>query len=286
MGKRWLLVSGITILSLTIFYLIYFKVSPPLSAKGPASFSSFYVVTFIIPVIVAPILEEIRFRGFLTKNKIIQGLFLLLTPLGLLVYGWNLLLFVFTLIIYLLFALHKALKKGWVLDLLIFVSAVYFSFGHLPIGVDFSWSWLPWLATSFSFALILSWVIINRSIGWAVIVHGSWNLILGLIFLAALQFVSEDLNTVENEKYKVEWKRVPFFDSETATYKPEGKRILIRGMNLQDVLGIVEPSALDSFVVLEPFMKYDIKLETKGGNDAFKNDLVEALELDSLLLRR
>lgn len=77
----------------TILYLITFNVMPPLDRRQPGSFTSFYLVIFTLPVLVAPILEEIRFRGFLTNNKVLQSLFLLLTPLGLIITGWNTLIF-------------------------------------------------------------------------------------------------------------------------------------------------------------------------------------------------
>ncbi|MDG1277429.1 MAG: CPBP family intramembrane metalloprotease [Algoriphagus sp.] len=285
-NRNWLIVSGSIILSLTLFYLIFFKVMPPLDSNGPSSFSSFYVVAFVIPVLIAPILEEVRFRGFLTNSKVLQGLFLLLTPLSLVLTGWNTPVFILMLILYSLFFIYKYYHLPWVLDLLLIVSALFFSSHHLPTGVDFSWPWLPFLAISFSGALIFSWVIINKSFWWAVLFHGSWNLVLGIIFLFGLQFVSEDLKIIEADNYKFEWKRVPFLDSNTGSYKPQGNTLIINNMNLQDILGIVDPSLLDSFVVAEPFMKYEIRFETQDGSELVKYDLIKVLEMDSLIIRR
>ena len=258
----------------------------PLDYKIPSSFSNFYFVNIIIPVFVAPIIEEIRFRGFLTNNRLFSFLFLLLTPLGLLLGGWNFSVFIFCLLIYVLFFIQKITKSELVLDIFIFTSALFFGISHLPLGESLSFDWFPFLAISFSIALILSWVIINKSIWWAILFHGSWNLILGIIFLLGLQFVTEDLEINEGEGYKIEWKRVPFLDSNIGTYKPKENALIINNMNLQDVFGIVDPSVLDSFLVVEPFMKYDIKLETSGGYDSFRNNLIDALESDSLLLRK
>jgi membrane protease YdiL (CAAX protease family) len=285
-NRNWLIVSGSIILSLTILYLIFFKVMPPLDWSGPSSFSSFYVVAFVLPVLIAPIFEEVRFRGFLTNSKVLQGLFLLLTPLSLVLTGWNTPVFILMLILYSLFFIHKYSDLPWVLDLLLIVSALFFSLHHLPKAVNFSWPWLPFLAISFSAALIFSWIIINKSFWWAVLFHGSWNLILGIIFLFGLQFVSEDLKTIEADNYKLEWKRVPFLDSNTGSYKPQGNTLFINNMNLQDILGIIDPSLLDSFVVAEPFMKYEMMFETQDGRGFIKQDLIYALEIDSLIIRR
>lgn len=286
MKKNWLLVSGSALLSLTILYLIAFKIIPPLDRSQPGSFANFYFVTFILPVLGAPILEEIRFRGFLTNNKVIQALFLLFTPLGLILSGWNTLIFLLLVMVYCLFFIYKRYGHDWILDMLLIASALFFSIHHLPFDASLTISWLPFLSISFSLGLILSWIIINKSIWWAMLFHGAWNLLMAIIILLSLQFVSDDLHIVEGEDFKLEWRRVPFFESKVSSYSPEGDELQITNMNLQDILGIVNPSLLDSFAISEPFMKYDIELKSNGGYEIIKRDLIQALESDSLLLRK
>jgi membrane protease YdiL (CAAX protease family) len=286
MKKNWLIISGSILLSLTILYLIAFKIMPPLDRSKPGSFTNFYLVTFTLPVLVAPVLEEIRFRGFLTNNKVLQALFLLLTPLGLIVTGWNTLIFLLMVMVYSLFFTYKRYSQDWILDILLIVSALFFSIHHLPSEASLTRYWLPFLAISFSLGLILSWIIINKSIWWAMLFHGAWNLLMGIIILLSLQFVSDDLHIEEGDGYKLEWKRVPFFKSNEGSYSPEGNELQITNMNLQNILGIVDPSLLDSFAISEPFMKYDIELKSNGGYEIVKRDLIQALESDSLLVRK
>jgi membrane protease YdiL (CAAX protease family) len=286
MKKNWLIISGSILLSLTILYLIAFKIMPPLDRSQPGSFTNFYLVTFTLPVLVAPVLEEIRFRGFLTNNKVLQALFLLLTPLGLIVTGWNTLIFLLMVMVYSLFFTYKRYSQDWILDILLIVSALFFSIHHLPSEASLTRYWLPFLAISFSLGLILSWIIINKSIWWAMLFHGAWNLLMGIIILLSLQFVSDDLQIAEGDGYKLEWKRLPFLESNEGSYIPEGDELQITNMNIQDILGIVNPSLLDSFAISEPFMKYEIKLESEGGYDAMKANLIKALESDSLLVRK
>lgn len=285
MKKNWLIVSGSALLSLTILYLIAFKITPPPDRSQPGSFTNFYLVAFILPVLVIPIFEEIQSRGFLTNNKVIQGLFLLLAPLDLILYGFNSFAFIFLLLIYILYFLHKHFAFNWILDTLLVVSALSFSIHHFPIQAEPSWQWLPILGIPFSASLLLSWIIINKSIWWAMLFHGVWNLLIGIILLS-LQFVSEDLNKVEGGGFKLEWKRVPFLKSNEGSYSPDGNDLQITNMNIQDILGIVNPSLLDSFAISEPFMKYDIELKSNGGYEIVKRDLIQALESDSLLVRK
>lgn len=259
---------------------------PPLDRRQPGSFTNFYLVAFILPVLIAPILEEIRYRGFLTNNKTLQVLFLLLTPLGLIVSGWNTLIFLLMVMIYSLFFIHKIYRHDWILDILLIVSALYFSIHHLPSEVNLTRSWLPFLAISFSIGLILSWIVINKSIWWGMLFHGVWNLLIGVIILLGLQFVSDDLQIAEGDDYKLEWKRVPFLESNVSSYRREGNELQISNMNLQDILGVVNPSLMDSFAISEPFMKYKMSLESEGGYDVMKRNLIKALESDSLFVRK
>jgi len=170
--------------------------------------------------------------------------------------------------------------------MLLIASALCFSIHHLPFDASFTRSWLPFLAISFSLGLILSWIIINKSIWWAMLFHGAWNLLMAIFILLSLQFVSDDLHIVEGDDFKLEWKRVPFFESNEGSYSPEGDELQITNMNIQDILGIVNPSVLDSFAISEPSMKYDIELKSKGGYEIIKRDLIQALESDSLLVRK
>ncbi|TDK46555.1 CPBP family intramembrane glutamic endopeptidase [Algoriphagus formosus] len=286
MKKNWLLVSGSALLSLTILYLIAFKITPPLDRSQPGSFSNFYFVAFTLPVLVAPIIEEIGFRGFLTNNKVLQALFLLLPPLIFILSGWNTLIFLLLVMVYSLFFIYKRYGQDLILDMLLIASALCFSIHHLPSEASLTRSWLPFLSISFSLGLILSWIIINKSIWWAMLFHGAWNLLMAIIILLSLQFVSDDLHIVEGEDFKLEWRRVPFFESKVSSYSPEGDELQITNMNIQDILGIVNPSLLDSFAISEPFMKYDIELKSNGGYEIVKRDLIQALESDSLLVRK
>nr|WP_246628866.1 CPBP family intramembrane glutamic endopeptidase [Algoriphagus marincola] len=259
---------------------------PPLDRSQPGSFTNFYFVAFTLPVLVAPIIEEIGFRGFLTDNKVLQALFFLFPSLIFILSGWNTLIFLLMVMVYSLFFIYKSYSQDWILDLLLIVSALYFSLHHLPSEASLTRSWLPFLSQSFSLGLILSWIVINKSIWWAMLFHGAWNLLVAIIYLLGLQLVSEDLNKVEGDGYKLEWKRVPFLESNEGSYSPEGNELQITNMNLQDILGIVNPSLLDSFAISEPFMKYDIELKSNGGYEIVKRDLIQALESDSLIVRK
>lgn len=284
--KKWLLISGSILLSLVGFFIIYFDLSPPLGDIKQSSFKSFFITVFIIPVLIAPLIEEIRFRGFLSKSKILQGLFLLLIPLNLFVSGWDILTFFLVLIIYALFALYKIYESSLVLDILIIVSSLFFSLHHLPFDATITWPWVPFLGISFSLGLILSWILFNKSIVWGFIFHGGWNLIVTLSYVFYLHFgISEEPREVVADNYRLEWQRIPYFNSNSSTFSLNGKNLIITNMNLLNVIGFVGPEILDSIIVTEPFVKYDIIFQSE--NEAqLKANFVKALEIDSLLIQK
>ncbi|SFT75293.1 CAAX protease self-immunity [Algoriphagus locisalis] len=284
--KKWLLISGSILLSLVLFFIAFFQLAPPLTDIKQSSFSSFYLYTFILPVLFAPLYEEIRFRGFLSKSKILQGLFIILTPMSLFVSGWNINVFIFVLIIYGLFILYKRYEYGLILDILIILTSLLFSSLHLPKEANLSWSWIPFLGVTFSLGLIFSWVILNKSIIWAFLLHGGWNLVLGLITLWYLQFgISEEPGEVITENYQMEYQRIPFLNSNSGHYKPKDNILTITNLNLQDVLGIVSPEILDTMLVTEPYVKYNITFQSENEVD-LKFNFIKALEMDSLLIKK
>jgi membrane protease YdiL (CAAX protease family) len=284
--KKWLLISGSILLSLFLFSAIFFKLSPPLTDIKQSSLKSFFITFFILPVLIAPLIEEIRFRGFLSKRKILHILFLLLTPLSLFVAGWNILTFILVLIIYGLYALYKIYESSLLLDILIIVSSLFFSLHHLPFDATLTWSWIPFLGISFSLGLIISWLILNKSIVWGFISHGVWNLIVTLLYVFYLHIgISKERREVITYEYHLEWQRIPYFNSNTSALSLKANVLTITNMNLQNVLCLIGPEILDSMLVDELYVKYDITFQSDNESELKKN-LIKALEIDSLLIHK
>jgi hypothetical protein len=138
--KKWLLISGIILLSLVALFIIYFDLSLPLTDIKQSIFTSFFISSFILSVLMAPLFEEIRFRGFLSKSKMLQGLFLHLIPLRLFVTGSNTLIFLIVSVIYCLYILCNGYESSVILDVLIIFSSLCFSFNHLPLDSNLTCS--------------------------------------------------------------------------------------------------------------------------------------------------
>jgi len=121
-------------------FIIYFDLLLPLTDIKQSIFTSFFISSFILSVLMAPLFEEIRFRGFLSKSKILQGLFLHLIPWRLFVTGSNTLIFLIVSVIYCLYILCKGYESSVILNVLIIVPSLCFSFNHLPLDSNLTCS--------------------------------------------------------------------------------------------------------------------------------------------------
>ena len=76
--KNWMIVSGVLILLTSLFFTIYFDLTLPYSKSRFESTGTFFVKFFIAPLLIAPVIEELLFRGFLSRSKVVRALFLIL----------------------------------------------------------------------------------------------------------------------------------------------------------------------------------------------------------------
>lgn len=283
MLKRFgLLAGGIICISLAIAIILAFNLKP--YGYHPNKLGTNIIISlFLLPVLIAPILEEIRYRGFLSNKKYINILFLILTPLNLFFdeFTWHSIGII--LAIYLAYYIYRKSRKNIVLFSLVLLSAIHFALNHIPKNINISWEYLPYIMLPFGMALILSWIIINYSIHKAILMHACWNLLIGLIFLSSLQFVSSEKNINENEFYKLEWNRVPYFESNKRFFKDSTGIYIGKTVDLGEVLFLIKA---DSFVAAEPSMKYNFKYQDYKNETLWKSDFLNLLEKEGLIIKR
>ncbi|MCH7397339.1 CPBP family glutamic-type intramembrane protease [Belliella sp. DSM 107340] len=274
--------GGITCISLAIAFILIFNLRP--YGYHPNKIGSNIIINlFLIPVLVAPIIEEIRYRGFLSSKKSINILFLILTPLNLFLGEFSWYSLSIYLGLYIAYFSYRRSKLNKTLYLLVFLSAIHFAINHLPKDINMSWEYLPFILIPFGMAQILSWIVINYSLRKAILVHAFWNLILGLIHLSSLQFVSSDHNIFENEVHRFEWNRVPYFESHNRSFKDSAGIYIGKAVDLGEVLFIMKA---DSFVVTEPSMRYDFEYQNYKNENFWKSSFLDLLQKEGLIVER
>lgn len=283
--KNWLLISGGLLLSTSLFIIFLVGLKAPYKDPTYGGFSSKIIDFFILPLIVAPIFEEIAFRGFLVKNKVIHVLFLILSIIISFLAGFSIYLFFILILIYLLYVLNRIYKKNWLLTLLILLSAYQFSIMHYNFDLIFSFRIIPFLLVQFSAGLILSWLIINKSMITAIIFHSSWNLIIISIMLFGLQFVNSNAQYLEFNGYVMEWSRKPIFNSNIASYKSEECKIIVKNMSISELLILFDRKNLGSYTIAEPLVKYNLTFYKLDARSCEMNNLIKALENEQLIFK-
>jgi len=75
------------------------------------------------------------------------------------------------------------------------------------------------------------------------------------------------------------------FNSNTGTFSPNDKTLIIANMNLLNVIGFVGPEILDSMFVTEPLVRYNFTFHSENQAE-LEASFVKALEMDSLLIHK
>lgn len=157
-------------------------------------------------LVIAPIFEEIIFRGAFLKQKI----FTFISFLGILVYiivTNNYYLILLLLITIYLFAKGLKFTKTFY-----FTNAILFSLVHYQIN-DFNTFYhiIP-MFFQFSLGLVLTWVVLNFNLLKSIIIHFCFNLIIVLVMIVPLQFPDQNKHIQKHNGFVIEWQKVPLIN--------------------------------------------------------------------------
>ena len=127
----------------------------------------------------------------------------------------------------------------------------------------------------FAIGAILLWLVLNFGILKAILTHAGWNISMMLIMLFWLQYPDKILNTFETEQVKVEWKRVPRFESYTIQIKQiHEDTLLAENVEARFLYKYLSsPEQLDSIqdyriLQQENYMRYNFMVVNKAGKSS------------------
>jgi len=287
-NKNWLIIIGGVMLPISLFITIILDLNPPYKNAQTDSSLPFLFKMFLVPLLFAPILEEIIFRGFLSKSKFIKLLFFIMGFFSIFLFNLNEIVFFFVLFLYILYAAFIYTKNHHLLNLLILLSSFVFATFHFSMEELVSLQTFPFLIGKFSLALILSWIVYNKSIFAGIIGHAAWNLIVILFFLHSLQFVDKKQVLSNLGESFITYEKVPIFSSKVSTYKIEEKQLIVKNMTIDDIIKYMDKNYLDTFDTTVPFMRYNIHVSMKSVNDKEKLNsiVIRLLEKENMIIRR
>jgi hypothetical protein len=230
-------------------------------------------------LILAPILEELSFRGYFSKSKTAKIVMLIFFPLFIFVMKTNVLLF-FVIPYYILILIDFFTSKKLNRTFLYLGGALLFSLVHYQESDFKSFQTILPMLTQLGLGLILTWIVVNFSLRYAILVHFLHNFLIILPLFLYLQFPDEKINTLKIDDFQITWSKVPLINGEfTKIVRPNSHSISGTHINPLKIYKSFHLLDSDTFILVdkEPFYKYDIQIYRS--EDSSK-------ELDKVILRK
>ena len=227
----------------------------PTRLDGFTNFRNFVLSAIIL----APILEEIAFRGFFTKHKILKIVSLI--GLSLFVFSVSK-LYLIILIPYLcLSVLVYSEKINIDRRILYFISALLFALVHYKVKHFSNIYAISPIISQFSFGLLFVWLTINFNIIVSIGVHFLTNLSIIILLFLPLQNPDQEEYTQVIDGYEIKWERTAVLNNPMMVSKPskyEVKAKNVTPIELYKFYGTVNGQIKD----YELFAKYNINIKS------------------------
>lgn len=226
-------------------------------------------------LIFAPVIEELAFRGFYTKNRILQIISIIGIPLLLL-----LIKNYFVLIIaipYLILLIINLYKKNYSNKHILFVySAVVFALAHYKLEHFNNIITVIPIIGQFAVGLLLLWVVLNFNIKKSILLHFVFNLLLMLPAFISLQYPNKEVKTLEYNNYQLTWEKTPVLSGMRIFSKPNPYAVSVTNFTPLDVYLSYDRDNKPKLRNSELFNKY--KLSIKKTNE-------DTIKLDSIIVK-
>lgn len=287
---NWLLMLSIFCFVLfTIFYFVYGISGNNSRSKNFVQFN--FLLLAISSTLVAPICEEIVFRGFFSNKKYLKITSLLLS----IVIVFYIFLENFGVIVGCLFLLvvislvtvyHKKLKYPFLI-LTANLSALVFSLIHWK-SEDFAYFSTAYLLLSqLGLAYLLTWITVNWNLLRSILFHCAYNTSLFFVGTFELFIVDETKNQIINEKNHINWNKVSILSRTSSLFNSDSTYEFVSA-DLLEINKIYLNKKLDNYkLVNNPFQKYNISFETQDkikSKDSLQAAFIEAL-LEAKLIK-
>lgn len=203
---KWGAISFLLLLVLVIFHY-FFSFEPSIvfgSERGVK------VIRFaLMGALIAPVIEEIGFRGIFLKNK-------LWVFLGFIIMGGYVLILaniIFTIFYFIYIVLFLIWCSGHQENLsfkrsIYFINALLFTVAHITKDYSlFSLGIALQITSGFAVTFFCVWMVINFNLASAIIFHIFWNSLTLSTHLLGLQYPDTTIYTIENHAVRIEWQK-------------------------------------------------------------------------------
>ena len=281
--SNWILSTSIFLFLLFCLLMMLFRQEDFNNSRMTIKVS-FFVFSFFA-VIIAPILEEIIFRGIFTTNNYLKKtsiVFSIFIGLILFYINYNIAATIFLLTLILLnFYVYKNTNLTFYQEYLLVISnAFLFGFVHYKISDFESINNSIFVLSQISIGFLLIWITKNFGLVKSMIVHCLFNFSLVLLTFFSIQFVDTKTYSKENKNVIIKWSQRPFLSSNKGSIENQEAKIVIKNLDISTAINLTNKrSSLRSNI---PFLKYNITIISKNKKISDK-EIIEALEMSKLI---
>ncbi|SFT82925.1 CAAX protease self-immunity [Chryseobacterium formosense] len=219
-------------------------------------FNDFTLIHFVAAFTIAPVIEELIFRGIFTRKKI----FMYVTYIGLL--GYILLLQNYYLIPILaaFIILYELNKRKEVSGYIYFINALLFGFMHYEWNdLKIPDTWIGIVMTA-GMGLILIWMVLNFGLIYSILLHAFNNFIAIAIIVIGYESSGMSLKEIETKDFTMKYQRVSFFVGSGNMQTDANQFLKAENMSMSVIHGSV---CFDEKLGDLYFGKYNISIERK-----------------------
>lgn len=283
--KNYLIVLASISIILLILLMLFFGKEKVLSGNIKKNISGSFYLFLIISLIIAPILEEIAFRGFFIKKKKLYFLslffftFILVSSYS----HFNLFLLITFVFIYFYLTYHKKdIQNKYLMIFNCFIFSIY----HYKLDEITNIAQLTPALFQFAFACVTVWFVVNYSIKHSILVHFSVNFIPALIMFFYIQFPSEIKKEFKDTNVFFELEQIPYFNNQKSFIELSNKKIILQNIEIQKAVSLLGIDETSKYFYPNPYGKFNVKLKTKSDSKVdIKNEFVKRLMLEDLLIK-
>ncbi len=191
---------------ITYICILYFFETEVDNLSGFDAENNYYQLIFSA-LLIAPIIEELFFRGYFTNNVFLKITSFIGIPIYIYLTDNNYLFILY----FLALGLHFFAKTRPYY--LYFLNAMIFSLVHYTFSDFGSFITIVPMFFQFSLGLILIWVVINFNIIRSILCHFAFNLLFIAIITIPLQFPDDKICKIEHLGYHFEWTKIPVINA-------------------------------------------------------------------------
>jgi membrane protease YdiL (CAAX protease family) len=276
--ENWLFVVFIVLFTLAIACFFILDTSELVNNSRSQEDVPLLVLVFAA-LIIAPVFEELAFRGAFVNNKVYAIVSLVLTT-GFIALSYEnyYAMGAFALFV-IAFFVYKQTPSKALFKLVCISNALLFGLVHYKMEdfVSIERGFIVLFQISIGFALI--WITLNFNLVRSMIAHGVYNALAMGIFIYSLQFPDTKLHRYEDENITVEWQNVPYFESLESSYSMMEDSIIAEGITLKLLypsLTTTDSIKKEKMMIIDPYMKQNFRIILK--ENAAKSDIDLATE--------